>query len=322
MPGFRHFAFTEFCNLDANVATLRTLCTDQPTLVRYVAWGYETCPTTQRAHLQGAIGFNRQLSLARVKAILQSNTAHIEPARRILQNYAYAVKVGKDGGEIEEYGERPVAAQGERSDSIETAIDAVKGGMKQDEFRATFFGLYRGSPSAWVELIAQFTERPTVEAHQLSPWQCSLNEKLKHAPDPREIVFVIDAIGNSGKSWFAKYYHQLHEDKCIMLQPGKRADMGYIFYKATLQAKRRVVFIDCKRSESDLLDYRFLESVKDGWMQNGKYQSTTFYFEVPHVVVLMNEHPDMSKLSSDRYSIISVDRMVTHHASSDGGTSE
>jgi hypothetical protein len=312
MPGFRHFAFTWFNWNDNDVATLRSLCNSADNLVRYVAWGYEEAPSTGTSHLQGAIGFRRQVTLARVKDVLGSQSVHIEGARSILRNYAYAIKVAADGGAIEEYGDRPENARGERSD-IEAAVLAIKQGMKLKEFRSEYFGQYRGSPSAWVELIADYTPAPEVASHPLSTWQALLNDKLRHEPDPREIIFIVDRVGNSGKSWFVKYYNQMHGDKSILLQPGKRNDMGYIFYKASLDASRRVVFIDCKRSEAELLDYRFLESMKDGWMQNGKYNSTTFWFTVPHVVVMMNEMPDMSKLSTDRYFVHSIDRRDTHH---------
>lgn len=312
MAGFRHFAFTWFNWTDQDVATLRGLCSDRDAFVRYVAWGYEECPTTGASHLQGAIGFGRRLSLLRVKNVLGSQSVHVEVARRILRNYAYAIKVAQDGGAIEEYGERPANARGERKE-IDVAIEAVKEGMKLKDFRNEFFAQYRSSPSAWVELIADHTAPPEVMCHPLSTWQILLNDKLRHEPDAREIIFIVDHVGNVGKSWFVKYYNQLHGDKSILLQPGKRNDMGYIFYKASLDASRRVVFIDCKRSEAELLDYRFLESLKDGWMQNGKYNSTTFYFTVPHVVVMMNEMPDMTKLSTDRYFVHSIDRRDTHH---------
>lgn len=313
MPGFRHFAFTLFNYTEQHVATLRGLYNpDRDCPVRYVAFGYETCPTTGTPHLQGAIGFKRQMLRRRVKELIGSDTVHVEGARDILRNYAYAVKEALEGGEVEEYGERPTTARGERKD-LEVAIEAVKNGMRLREFRSEFFGQYRNSTNAWMELIADNISPPEVEAHPLSRWQALLNAQLMHAPNPRTIIFLVDRNGNSGKSWFARYYHQIHGERCMIMQPARRLDMVFIFYKMTLEAERRVVFIDCKRSETDILDYRFLESLKDGWMQNGKYNSAMFCFEVPHVVVMMNEMPDMTKLSTDRYHVHSIDRGDTHH---------
>jgi hypothetical protein len=309
---FRHWAFTINNWTDEDVATLRNLETAYADIFRYVAWGYEECPSTGTPHLQGALGLSRPCRFNHVKTLFGTNRVHLEPARQILKNYVYAIKCAANGGAIEEYGERPANARGERKE-IDVAVQAIEDGMKLKEFRRVFFGMYRSSPNAWVELIADNTPSPDVESHPLSVWQILLNDKLRHPPHPREIIFIVDQVGNSGKSWFVKYYNQLHGDKSLLLQPGKRADMGYIFYKARLDAERRVIFIDCKRSEAELLDYRFLESLKDGWMQNGKYNSTTFYFEIPHVVVMMNELPDMTKLSTDRYFVHSIDRRDTHH---------
>ncbi len=54
------------------------------------------------------------------------------------------------------------------------------------------------------------------------------------------------------------------------------------------------------------MNYDFLESVKDGMVFSTKYESVVKTLGKVHVVVLMNEMPDMSKLSDDRYQIINV----------------
>jgi hypothetical protein len=46
-----------------------------------------------------------------------------------------------------------------------------------------------------------------------------------------------------------------------------------------------------------------LEELKNGYVFSPKYESKNKSFPTPHVVVLMNETPDRSKLSADRYSI-------------------
>ena len=188
MAGARHYAFTWFNYSVNDVVALGRLSNED--ICRYIAVGEEVCPTTGRRHLQGAIGFNSRLTIARVKAFLGNNTIHVEPARLILRNYAYAIKGAASGGRIHEWGERPVGARGERKDLtvVDTAVEAIKGGMKLREFRSEFFGVYRGSPGAWVELIGDYMEVPEVEAHPLSTWQALLNAQLMHTPNPRTIV--------------------------------------------------------------------------------------------------------------------------------------
>lgn len=135
-----------------------------------------------------------------------------------------------------------------------------------------------------------------MKTHQLRDWQAALYDELKHEPNDRAIHFIIDIEGNKGKSWFAKYYRSLHPNKTQILTPGKKADMAYM-----LEKNKRVIFFDCPRSkQGDFIQYDFLEALKNGMVMSSKYESEMKEFDPPHVVVLMNEHPDESKLSSDR----------------------
>lgn len=121
---------------------------------------------------------------------------------------------------------------------------------------------------------------------------------MKHKPDERKIIFLVDRKGNQGKSWFARYYHHLHEDSSQIILPGKKLDMAYTVRHV------RVFFLDCPRSkQGDFIQYDFLEELKNGAVFSGKYESKMKWLDTPHIVVLMNESPDMSKLSLDRYDI-------------------
>jgi len=80
--------------------------------------------------------------------------------------------------------------------------------------------------------------------------------------------------------------------------------MVYAF--ATLSEIPLVLFIDCPRSKSDTLQYDFLEEVKDGFLMVTKYESRPLDFKPPHVVVFMNDEPDSTKLSDDRWDIVLV----------------
>jgi len=108
----------------------------------------------------------------------------------------------------------------------------------------------------------------------------------------------VDENGNKGKSWFSLYYASLHPGKVQIMKPGKKADMAY-----ELKTDIRVFFLDCPRSRHEVLDYDFLESLKDRLVFSPKYQSTTKVMPACHVVVLCNEMPDSTKLSHDRYDI-------------------
>lgn len=114
----------------------------------------------------------------------------------------------------------------------------------------------------------------------------------------RKVIFIVDVTGNTGKSWFCHYYGSLHDNAQVIL-PGKKADMTYV-----LDCRIRVLFIDAPRSkQGEYLQYDFIEDVKNGYVFSPKYESRIKHLGKVHVVVMMNEMPDESKLSRDRYDI-------------------
>ena len=122
-----------------------------------------------------------------------------------------------------------------------------------------------------------------------------------HAPDKREIIFIVDRAGDQGKSWFARYFCDRHDDAMIIV-PGKKADMAYV-----VREDCKTFFLDCPRSkQGEYIQYDFLEELKNGYLFSPKYESKVKSFNAPHVVVFMNESPDMEKLSADRYSITTL----------------
>ena len=68
----------------------------------------------------------------------------------------------------------------------------------------------------------------------------------------------------------------------------------------------KVLFLNITRTtESSSQDYlySFIESVKDGLVFSPKYESRMKYYARVPVVVMMNQEPNTSLLSIDRYEI-------------------
>lgn len=246
-------------------------------------------------HLQGYVSFSVRKRLAQVKTVL-GNNPHVEVAR----NPNAAIEYCKKDGDFFEVGEAPTGS-GARSD-----IDAFKDDVKQGNhdlasIREIHSEVYAKYPRFCQEYIQDNLPKKQIEAHPLRQWQQDLHSRLILEPDDRTIDFVVDVTGNSGKTWFAHYYAQLHE-KTQVLQPGRKADMAY-----ALNAQLRVLFVDAPRSkQGEFLQYDFLEQCKDGYVFSTKYESRIKTLGKCHVVVLMNEQPDMHKLSLDRYNIINL----------------
>lgn len=246
-------------------------------------------------HLQGFVSFSTRFRFTQVSNLI-GRAAHVEVARNVPQSIQYC----KKDNDFYEFGEA-TSTQGSRGD-LDAFKDAVKGGMLQlDEIRETHSEVYAKYTRFCIEYIQDHYPKRELPAHPLRNWQQNLNAILNRAADDRTIYFVVDITGNSGKTWFAHYYSSLHNDVQVLL-PGKKADMTF-----ALNPTIRVLFVDAPRSkQGEYLQYDFLEEVKNGYVFSSKYESRIKTLSKCHIVVLMNEMPDLTKLSADRYEIIQV----------------
>lgn len=281
----------------SNTAHLLTL--EQDPLCAYLVFGYETS-SSGTPHLQGFIALTECRRLNQLKLLLGSETVHLELTRKVPN----AIRYCKKDGNFIEFGTPPILG-GRRTD-LDNFKQSVKNGCHDlSILRDTHFEVFAKYPRFCLEYVTDNIPIGIVDSFPLRPWQQVLYNDLKFIPDKRKIIFIVDYEGNSGKTWFARYYAQFNKHVQIIL-PGKKADMTY-----TLKQDNRVLFIDAPRSkQGEFLQYDFLEEIKNGLIFSGKYESRMKYLSETHVVVMMNEQPDQSKLSSDRYDI----RVVSRHA--------
>lgn len=272
-------------------------------IVRYLVFqqeiGEEGTP-----HIQGYISLNTRQRLNQLKKLV-GNRAHLEVARGTpVQNRTYCTKTESAVPEtVEEFGSIPTEERGKRSD-ISALADTIKSGVfdlkrLRDEHPEAM-GKY---PRLVRELIQDHQPAPHVPFHDLRVWQSDLLTTLGEAPNDREIIFVVDKVGNQGKTWFAKRYCIDHPDAQYM-EPAKKADMAY-----ALRTDIRVLFVNLSRTNDSKTQeylYSFLESVKDGMVFSPKYESMMKMLNPPHIVVMTNTDPDYGLLSEDRFVIIDL----------------
>jgi len=101
------------------------------------------------------------------------------------------------------------------------------------------------------------------------------------------------------------YFHM----KIITLSIGKASDLLNLVYKN--QGKTCYCF-DISRTvtKGSMTEiYQALESVKNGYFVNTKYDTGVACFEIPHVIVFSNHLPMMAALSLDRWNIIDMSQM-------------
>lgn len=266
--------------------------------LKYLVFGREV-GDSGTPHLQGFVLFSRSVRLTNVRALISAR-GHFEAARG--SNDQAATYCKKDG-DFEEYGSY-ASEQGKRND-----FEAFKQWVLEQPFKPTaalialeFPGLFikYGRIMEWIDLIYPIDIGVVGE---LRPWQRSLDADLMADPDDRRIFFVVDTEGGKGKTWFVRYWLSKNQDLTQILSIGKRDDLAYV-----IDESKRYFLFDVPRSSSEFLQYTVLEKLKDRVVFSPKYGSRTkFLAHLPHVVVFMNEYPDMTKLSRDRYVVLELD---------------
>lgn len=289
-PQSKHWCFTMNNYTEDDVTRLSQL---KNTQAAYIIFGREV-GEQGTPHLQGFVSFPSRKRLPQVIAAL--GQCHCSIARLITQSIEYCKKEDENAIEVGV----PPTTKGQRND-LEEFKAAVKSGLKDmKEIREEHSSVYARYTKFVKEYVKDHMVKHVVECYPLRDWQSNLNIKLNGPIDNREIIFLVDTTGNSGKSWFFQYYEQNHPDTSQIIIPGKKLDMAYILLETN-----RVVMFDCPRSkQGDFIQYDFLEEIKNGYVFSGKYEAVIKRFPTPHVVVAMNEHPNMDQLSADRFSII------------------
>lgn len=100
----RNWCFTSF-----NIKDLTPVWNEYNDIIRYLCYGYETCPTTNKKHIQGWIQFYTQKDIGKVQRILGLGKIHLEKCKgNEYDNDKYCKKSNnfKHHGEFKFQGER------------------------------------------------------------------------------------------------------------------------------------------------------------------------------------------------------------------------
>ncbi len=137
-------------------------------------------------------------------------------------------------------------------------------------------------------------------AVELKDWQKQVVEKME-GQDDRQILFIVDEQGGTGKSFLASWLNCMKG--AVIFENGRTADIKYSY-----DGNNYVIF-DFVRSSQDHLNYEVIECIKNRRFFSTKYESIHKNFlgdGVCKIVVMMNEEPDYSKLSEDRFMVYKV----------------
>lgn len=131
-----------------------------------------------------------------------------------------------------------------------------------------------------------------------TPWQQKAIDIANATPDIREVHWFVDLLGNSGKTHLCR--HMINNFGAFYSVGGKHADVLYAY------EGQSVVCFDFPRSAEEFVCYSVIEALKNGVVTISKYESRTFLFPVPTVLVFSNFEPDRSKLSADRWKVTNI----------------
>lgn len=138
------------------------------------------------------------------------------------------------------------------------------------------------------------------------PWQQAVLDMIERPPNPRQINWIWEQVGNRGKTTFAKHICMTRN---AIYVSGKADDVKYAVQKYIEKrghGPNIVIFAFPRTVDPNMVSYSALESVKDGIFFSGKYESEMVIFNIPHVFVLANFEPEYSRLSEDRWNIINI----------------
>lgn len=260
--------------------------------VKKLIWGKEVCPTTGTKHLQCAITWAHGKRFSALKKA-HPRWAHMEPAKSIDDAFNYCMKEG-DYELIDN--KKP---SGFRSDLVEVKKKIFEKQsweeVIQDDDIAPTFARY----PKYVESVYQHRPQPKIlpEDFKLYKWQQEVINLLSSKPSPREIIWLIDTAGNSGKSTLATYIEENFKRVSIFGNQ-KTADVAYAIDSPS------IVIFDFTRSQQEHLNYEVIEAVKNGRIFSSKYASVHKRFPIPHVICMTNKEPDMTKMTIDRFYCI------------------
>ncbi len=275
---------TAWCFTLNNPVAAETPCF-QENWMRYLVYQLEE-GDAGTPHFQGYVQCLAQVRLTKFKAWLPR--AHFEPAKGSPdQNYKYCTKEPRLDGPTE-CGN--MTSQGKRKD-----IDRVRDFLL--ETKRTRREIIMECPTAFDKfprlMDAIFEEHntpaPMVNV-QLRDWQKEALTTILQQND-RNILWIVDTLGNTGKSFLTKYLVSNHG---AILVAGTDRDI------ASAYNGERVIVVDIPRDLGSEVPYATLEQLKNGLLFSSKYHSTMKRFEPPAVVVMSNFHADGGKWSADR----------------------
>ncbi|AXH76395.1 MAG: putative viral replication protein [Cressdnaviricota sp.] len=319
MPEYKNICFTSF-NIENNWEQYDIEKMDKKQSIKYIIYQGELCKDGKK-HIQGFLQLHKKKEMTFIKKLLNDKTLHIEPMRGTPEQarlYCTDEYIDKEGNKKDiwfnqiEYGELDNTTERQRTDLISLKNKIVDGErvdkilLESTDNKEIHNILQYNRTLKKLEQVVRYESIKTQLLQQFKDvkWnkvQTKILEIISERPDNREVNWIYDEDGNTGKSYLSKYL-QLTED-IYYITGGKQNDILYGY------EGQEIVIIDLARTYADNLEhiYTIIENLKNGMYLSTKYETIQKIFKVPHIIVMANFRPDKTKLSRDRWNIINTD---------------
>jgi hypothetical protein len=252
-------------------------------------------------HLQGYIQMKITKRLTGMKKI--NDKAHWEQARGTPEEnrkYCSKEKNFEEKGSISNQGKKKV-------DMVKAVVQTLKGVPIEkliEEHGAGYIMHRKKINEVAKDMKSEAATKMAKEEYKdanLIKWQEEVIEKLENQND-RKILFVVDKKGGRGKTWLSSYIEVNYDT--LALQNCKTQDGAYMF------DGQEYILFDLTRSNLEVLNYDLMERLKNGKITSTKYECKRIFRKSTKMVVFMNEEPDKTKLSEDRWDIYDLDKEI------------
>lgn len=302
----------------------------------------EIAPTTGKPHFQSYIELKKKcLSLKELNDIIGVKVDHAEKSRGTAEDntdYINKLATKPEGFKKIEFGKIgqikppkytkkadsfgdfgvPLDSEGKPiiqkkisiDDLMLNFIEDVKNGVKYNDLIIMHSTYFNKKFLQFNKIYNQFKPLktyPISDKITLSkPYQVELMGALEDTND-REIIMVVDIDGGAGKTTTSKLIHNETVKNGLISQvvdTSKKSDLAL-----AIREDVDIVNFDLSRSQEDYINFDAIESIKNGSIFSGKYDSQVKILDKqPKVYVNCNSLPaDLyDKLSIDRVKIITV----------------
>lgn len=143
--------------------------------------------------------------------------------------------------------------------------------------------------------------------NNMKPWQVQITEKVTKSAGFRDIFWIWQPEGNTGKTYLAKYLHYFHG---AIITGGKSEDMKHAIsrWKEITGHYPVTIIIDLARSGCiSAKGYSTIEQIKNALFFSGKYQSgMVASCNPPNIVIFANKPPNTKYMSKDRWIVKTI----------------